>query len=66
MSFLEELKWRGLLKDRTAGEELDQHLDLAREGKVRTAYAGFDPTADSLHVGHLLPLSLLRRFQQAG
>jgi tyrosyl-tRNA synthetase len=66
MSFLEELKWRGLLKDRTAGVELDEHLDLSRERKVRTAYCGFDPTADSLHIGNLLPLSLLKRFQLAG
>ena len=66
MTFLEELKWRGLLKDRTAGPELDQHLDLSLSGEVRTGYCGFDPTSDSLHVGNLLPLSLLMRFQQAG
>jgi tyrosyl-tRNA synthetase len=62
MSFLNELEWRGLLKDRTAGAELDQHLATG----VRTAYCGFDPTSDSLHVGNLLPLSLLMRFQRAG
>jgi tyrosyl-tRNA synthetase len=66
MNFLEELKWRGLLKDRTAGIELDQHLDLTRNDEIRTGYCGFDPTSDSLHVGNLLPILLLRRFQLAG
>ncbi len=65
-TFLDELKWRGLLKDRTAGFELDQHLDLRREGKGRAGYCGFDPTSDSLHVGNLLPILLLKRFQLAG
>jgi tyrosyl-tRNA synthetase len=66
-TFLDELKWRGLLKDRTAGIELDQHLDLGRdENKVRTGYCGFDPTSDSLHAGNLLPIMLLKRFQLAG
>ena len=67
MSFLQELTWRGLLKDRTAGGELDQHLDLGREPRAaRTGYCGFDPTSDSLHVGNLLPITLLMRFQRAG
>jgi tyrosyl-tRNA synthetase len=65
-TFLDELTWRGLLKDRTAGIELDHHLDLRREDKVRTGYCGFDPTSDSLHVGNLLPIMLLKRFQVAG
>jgi tyrosyl-tRNA synthetase len=63
MNFLEELTWRGLLKDRTAGAELDQHLDGS---SVRSGYCGFDPTSDSLHAGNLLPILLLRRFQSAG
>jgi tyrosyl-tRNA synthetase len=66
MNFLEELTWRGLLKDRTAGVELDQHLDLAGNSEPRTGYCGFDPTSDSLHAGNLLPILLLRRFQLAG
>lgn len=59
MDFLKELEWRGLLFDKSAGaEEL-----LAKE--VVTAYNGFDPTADSLHVGSLLPLVCLARLQRA-
>jgi len=61
MSFLEELRWRGLLHQTT-----DDKLDAWLAEKPRTVYAGFDPTADSLHVGSLLGLIVLRRFQQAG
>ena len=57
-----DLKWRGLVADCTKPDELQQHL---RE-EPRAAYVGFDPTADSLHVGSLLPLLVLRRFQRAG
>ena len=57
-----ELSWRGLLHQTTDPDRLPQWL---REG-CRTVYCGFDPTADSLHVGSLLPLVLLRRFQRAG
>jgi len=57
-----DLKWRGLVADCTKPHELHQHL---LEGP-RAAYVGFDPTADSLHVGSLLPLLVLRRFQRAG
>jgi tyrosyl-tRNA synthetase len=53
---------RGLIVDVTAADELDEHLS----GGSRTAYVGFDPTADSLHVGSLLPLLTLRRLQLAG
>ena len=59
---LRDLKSRGLIAGLTSPEELDRHL---AEGS-RTVYGGFDPTADSLHVGSLLPLLVLRRFQQAG
>jgi len=62
MKFLEELRWRNLLHQSTDDEGLSDWLDE----KPRTLYAGFDPTADSLHVGSLLPLMLLRRFQKAG
>jgi tyrosyl-tRNA synthetase len=61
-AFLEELAWRGLLKQRTAGPELDAHL--AAPGRV--AYSGFDPTADSLHIGNLVPLTMLVHWQRAG
>jgi tyrosyl-tRNA synthetase len=60
--FLDDLRWRGLIHQTTDDAGLPAWLD----GRPRTVYAGFDPTADSLHVGHLLPLLLLRRFQQAG
>ncbi|MEX2306193.1 MAG: tyrosine--tRNA ligase [Pirellulales bacterium] len=62
MPLFDDLRWRGLLHQTTDDAGLAKWL----EEKPRTAYAGFDPTADSLHVGSLLPLLLLRRFQQAG
>lgn len=61
MEFIEELKWRGLVKDCTDYEGLVEQL------KTPTViYCGFDPTADSLHVGHLQQIILLRRYQNAG
>ncbi len=57
-----ELKWRGLIHQTTADDTLQDWLNSAS----RTVYAGFDPTADSLHVGSLLPLMMLRRFQKSG
>ncbi len=57
-----DLQWRGLIHQTTADDKLPQWLS----GEARTVYAGFDPTADSLHVGSLLPLMMLRRFQKAG
>ncbi|MEM7455600.1 MAG: tyrosine--tRNA ligase [Planctomycetota bacterium] len=57
-----DLKWRGLIHQTTADDFLPGWLS---EGS-RTVYAGFDPTADSLHVGSLLPLMMLRRFQKSG
>ncbi len=60
--FLDELRWRGLIHQTTD----DAGLGAWLEAKPRSVYAGFDPTADSLHVGHLLPLLMLRRFQRAG
>ena len=62
MNIFEELQWRGLLADCTDTPELTKRLAA---GPV-TLYCGFDPTADSLHVGHLVPLLALRRFQNAG
>ena len=62
MNIIEELQWRGLWADCTDLPELNKRLGA---GPV-TLYCGFDPTADSLHVGHVVPLLALRRFQNAG
>jgi len=62
MSILDELAWRGLINDCTDSEALTKRLD---EGPT-VLYCGFDPTADSLHVGNLIPLIALRRFQDFG
>jgi len=59
---IRELHARGLVAQTTGGEELVQHL---ADGP-RTIYCGFDPTADSLHIGSLVPLLALKRFQMAG
>jgi tyrosyl-tRNA synthetase len=60
MNFVEELKWRGMIHDIMPGtEEL-----LKRE--VTTGYIGFDPTADSLHIGHMVQVMLLVHFQRSG
>jgi tyrosyl-tRNA synthetase len=61
VSILEELKWRGLVADCTDAAELAKKLSAPT-----TLYCGFDPTADSLHVGNLVPLLALRRFQLLG
>ena len=60
MNFLEELKWRGLIRDIMPGTE----EQLKKE--MTSAYIGFDPTADSLHVGSLVQIILLKHFQMAG
>ncbi len=62
MDIIADLKWRGLLYQSTDDAGLQPWL--AKQS--RTLYSGFDPTADSLHVGSLLPLLNLRRFQRAG
>jgi tyrosyl-tRNA synthetase len=59
---LDELNWRGLIAQST---DLEALADEATRGPI-TLYAGFDPTAPSLHAGHLVPLLALRRFQRAG
>jgi tyrosyl-tRNA synthetase len=61
VSILEEIKWRGLFADCTDEAELAK-----KTSAPITLYCGFDPTADSLHVGNLVPLLALRRFQQLG
>ncbi len=60
MTFINELKWRGLLQDIIPGTE--EHL----EKKSAKAYIGFDPTGDSLHIGSLVPIILLMHLQKAG
>ena len=62
MNVLKDLQSRGLIAQTTDTEALDA---LLNEQKI-ALYCGFDPTADSLHIGHLLPVLALRRFQQAG
>ena len=59
-NFVEELKWRGMLHDSMPGVE--EHLAEA----MRSAYVGFDPTADSLHIGNLVPIMLLAHYQRCG
>jgi tyrosyl-tRNA synthetase len=61
VSILEELKWRGLVADCTDAAELAKKISAPM-----TLYCGFDPTADTLHVGNLVPLLALRRFQLLG
>lgn len=60
MNFVEELKWRGMLQDIMPGTE----EQLSKE--MTTAYLGIDPTADSLHIGHLCGVMMLRHFQHSG
>src|SRR5690625_7247681 len=62
MDILADLQKRGLINQVTDEEGLKEHLT---NNKV-TLYCGFDPTADSLHIGHLVPLTMLKRFQLAG
>lgn len=59
-NFVEELTWRGMLHDAMPGT--DEHLMEA----MRSAYVGIDPTADSLHIGHLVGVMMLRHFQLCG
>ncbi len=59
-NFIEELHWRGMIQD--IMPETEQHI---MEG-LRAAYVGFDPTADSLHIGHLVGVMMLRHFQNCG
>ncbi|MBH0230169.1 tyrosine--tRNA ligase [Halobacillus yeomjeoni] len=62
MDLLKDLHQRGLINQITDEEGLASHLDSNQV----TLYCGFDPTADSLHIGHLLPVLMLKRFQKAG
>ena len=60
MSFIEELRWRGMIHDVMPGtaEQLEKEMT--------TAYVGIDPTADSLHIGHLVSIMMLKHLQLAG
>lgn len=60
MNFIEELKWRGMLQDIMPGTEEQLQKEMT------TAYLGIDPTADSLHIGHLCGVMMLRHFQRCG
>src|SRR5664279_5045920 len=60
MDFIQELKWRGMMHDVMPGTE----EQLKKE--MTTAYVGIDPTADSLHIGHLVGVTMLKHFQRAG
>ncbi|BCD97290.1 tyrosine--tRNA ligase [Marinagarivorans cellulosilyticus] len=61
LSLLDDLKARGLVAQMTSEDHLVEHMS-----EPRTLYCGFDPTADSLHIGSLVPLITLKRFQDAG
>ncbi|NUM72296.1 MAG: tyrosine--tRNA ligase [Ignavibacteriaceae bacterium] len=59
---IDEMEWRGLIYQSTPLDQLKERLN---QGPI-TLYAGFDPTADSLHIGHLVPILSLKRFQEFG
>lgn len=59
-NFVKEMEWRGMIQDITP--ETEEHLLSGS----RVAYVGIDPTADSLHIGHLVSIMMLRHFQLAG
>ena len=60
MNFVEELRWRGMIHDMMPGTE--EHL----QKEMTSAYVGIDPTADSLHIGHLVSVMMLKHLQRAG
>ena len=60
MDFIQELTWRGMIHDVMPGTE-----NMLKQG-MATAYVGIDPTADSLHIGHLVGIMMLRHFQRCG
>ncbi|MDL2231186.1 tyrosine--tRNA ligase [Porphyromonadaceae bacterium OttesenSCG-928-L07] len=60
MNFVDELKWRGMIHDIMPGTE-----ELLAKGQT-TAYVGIDPTADSLHIGHMVSVMMMKHFQMAG
>src|SRR4051812_6916949 len=60
MNFIEELRWRGMIQDIMPGTEEQLNKEMT------TGYIGFDPTADSLHIGNLVPIILLMHLQKSG
>ena len=60
MNFVEELKWRGMVHDMMPGTEEQLNKEMT------TAYLGIDPTADSLHIGHLVGVMILKHLQRCG
>lgn len=60
MNFVEELRWRGMIHDMMPGTEEQLQKEMT------SAYVGVDPTADSLHIGHLVSVMMLKHFQRAG
>ncbi len=60
MNFIEELKWRGMIHDMMPGTEEQLQKEMT------TAYVGIDPTADSLHIGHLVGVMMLKHLQECG
>ena len=60
-NILDELKWRGLIKDFSNEEKIKEFLN-----NPVTLYCGFDPSASSMHIGNYVMISLLKRFQLAG
>ena len=60
MNFVEELRWRGMIHDMMPGTEEQLQKEMT------SAYVGIDPTADSLHIGHLVSVMMLKHFQRAG
>ena len=61
MTLIQELQMRGLIAQASNLDQIEQQLN-----RTQTVYCGFDPTAGSLHIGHLVPLIMLKRFQDAG
>ena len=59
-NFIDEVKWRDMIHDIMPGFK-----DFLKNS-MRSAYIGFDPTSDSLHIGHLVPIMLLAHFQKSG
>ena len=62
MDIIDDLQWRGAINQQTDAEGLKKEVNEKKIG----LYAGIDPTGDSMHVGHLIPFMILKRFQLAG
>ncbi|HRR05147.1 MAG TPA: tyrosine--tRNA ligase, partial [Bacteroidales bacterium] len=60
MNFVDELRWRGMIHDMTPGTEEQLNKEMT------SGYVGIDPTADSLHIGHLVSVMILNHFQRCG